>query len=128
MTSSINHPWGISKKMRKRMGETWADMDFEINNRLSQHNMRQDLINQNVGKLYVANTNIKMKYKDLLSFSKQLKKHVNNTYRASIEDKFPIDIKSYTFLLNKKEIERLEETINITTTVLIRKYELGLYL
>jgi len=128
MTSSINHPWGISKKMREKMGETWADMDFSINPRLSTHNMREDLINQPVGILYLANTNIKMKYKELLSASKSLKKHVNNSHRASIEEKFPIDIKTYTFFLNKKEIERLEETINITTTALIRKYELGLYL
>jgi hypothetical protein len=128
MTSSINHPWGISKKMREKMGETWADMDFSINPRLSTHNMREDLINQPVGILYLANTNIKMKYKELLSISKSLKKHVNNSYNASIEDKFPIDINTHTFLLNKKEIERLEETINITTTALIRKYELGLYL
>ena len=128
MINSINHPWGISQKMREKMGETWADIDFNINDRLSQHNMREDLINQNVGNLHIANTNIKMKYKDLLSSSKHLKKYVNNTYRASIDEKFPIDIKTHTFFLNKKEIERLEETINITTQTLIRKYELGLYL
>ena len=128
MTNSINHPWGISKKMRERMGNAWADMDFEINNRLSTYNMREDLINQPVGMLHLANTNIKMKYKDLLSLSKNVKKHFNISYKASIEEKFPIDIKSHTFFLNKKEIQRLEETINTTTTVLIRKYELGLYL
>ncbi len=128
MTNSINHPWGISKKMREKMGSTWADMDFEINNRLSQHNMRQDLINQNVGKLYVANTNIKMKYNDLIRLTKHMKKHVSISYKASIEEKFPVDIKTHTFFLNKKEIERLDETINITTKSLMRKYELGLYL
>jgi hypothetical protein len=128
MTNSINHPWGISKKMRDKMGNTWADMDFEVNPRLSQHNMKEDLFDQPVGNLYLANIDIKMKYKDLLYTSKQMKKYVNNTYRASIEEKFPIDIKSHKFLLNKKEIERLEETINITTKTLLRKYELGLYL
>ena len=69
-----------------------------------------------------------MKYKELISASKTLKKHVNNSYKSTIEEKFPVDIKSHTFFLNKKEIQRLEETINTTTTVLIRKYELGLYL
>jgi hypothetical protein len=128
MTNSINHPWGISQKMRDRMGQTWADMDFEINPRLSTYNMREDLINQPVGILCLANTNIKMKYKELISASKTLKKHVNNSYKSTIEEKFPVDIKSHTFFLNKKEIQRLEETINTTTTVLIRKYELGLYL
>jgi len=128
MTSSINHPWGISKKMRERMGDTWADIDFEINNRLSQHNMKENLMEQPVGNLYIARLNIKMKYKDLVSVSKKLKRHVNNTYKASIEDKFPIELKSNILLLNKKEIERLEETINITTKTLMRKYELGLYL
>ena len=49
MTSSINHPWGISKKMREKMGDTWADMDFEINDRLSQHNMREAMYDQYVG-------------------------------------------------------------------------------
>ena len=90
--------------------------------------MREDLINQSVGILCLANTNIKMKYKELISASKTLKKHVNNSYKSTIEEKFPVDIKSHTFFLNKKEIQRLEETINTTTTVLIRKYELGLYL
>jgi len=128
MTSSINHPWGISKKVRERMGNTWADMDFEINQRLSQHNMKESLFDQPVGNLYIANMNIKMKYKDLISISKYMKKQINNSYRATIEEKFPVDIKSHTFFLNKNEIERLDETINITTKTLMRKYELGLYL
>jgi len=128
MTNSINHPWGISEKMRVKMGETWADMDFEINNRLSQHNMRENLMEQNVGNLYVSRFNFKMKYKDLLSFNKKLKRHVTNTYKATIEEKFPIEIKSQVLLLNKKEIERLDETINITIKSIMRKYELGLYL
>jgi len=128
MTSSINHPWGISKKVREKMGNTWADMDFEINQRLSQHNMKESLFDQPVGNLYIANMNIKMKYKDLISISKYMKKQINNSYRATIEEKFPVDIKSHTFFLNKNEIERLDETINITTKTLMRKYELGLYL
>lgn len=128
MTNSINHPWGISDKVRKKMGTTWADMDFEINNRLSQHNMRESLFDQQVGNLYICNMNIKLKYKDLISIGKHMKKQVNISYRSTIEEKFPVDIKSHTFLLNKNEIQRLEETINITTKTLIRKYELGLYL
>ena len=72
--------------------------------------------------------NIKLKYKDLITIGKHMKKQVNNSYRASIDEKFPVDIKSHTFLLNKNEIDRLDETINITTKTLIRKYELGLYL
>ncbi len=128
MTNSINHPWGISKKMRERMGDTWADIDFEINPRLSQHNMKESLFDQPVGILYIANTNIKMKYKDLISISRYMKKQLNNSYKAPIEQKFPVDIKSYTFFLNKNEIDRLDETISITTKALIRKYELGLYL
>ena len=128
MTNSINHPWGISQKMREKMGETWADMDFEINPRLSTHNMREDLINQPVGILSLANMNIKMKYKELLSASKSLKKHVNNSYNSDIQEKFPVEIKTHTFFLNKNEIDRLDETIGITTKSLVRKYELGLYL
>jgi len=69
-----------------------------------------------------------MKYKELVSAGKSLKKHVNISYKSTIEEKFPVDINNHTFRLNKKEIQRLEETINMTTTVLIRKYELGLYL
>tara|TARA_R110000824_G_scaffold132457_2_gene294952 strand:+ start:4557 stop:4943 length:387 start_codon:yes stop_codon:yes gene_type:complete len=128
MTSSINHPWGISKKIREKMGSTWADMDFEINQRLSQHNMREAMFDQHVGNLYISNMNIKLKYKDLLSIGKYIKKQVNNSYRATIEEKFPVDIKSHTFLLNKNEIDRLDETIHITIKALTRKYELGLYL
>tara|TARA_R110002020_G_scaffold454711_1_gene670597 strand:+ start:84 stop:470 length:387 start_codon:yes stop_codon:yes gene_type:complete len=128
MTNSINHPWGISEKVRQKMGTTWADMDFEINDRLSQHNMRDSLFDQQVGNLYISNMNIKLKYKDLITIGKQMRKQVNNSYRASLDEKFPVDIKSHTFLLNKNEIDRLDETINITTKTLIRKYELGLYL
>ncbi len=128
MTNSINHPWGISKKMRERMGDTWTDMDFNINPKLSTTNMRERLIDQPVGELHIARLDIKLKYKDLMYLTRQLKKHVNISHRAAIEEKFPVDIKSHTFFLNKKEIERLDETINITTTALIRKYELGLYL
>jgi len=128
MTNSINHPWGISEKMREKMGTTWADMDFEINPRLSTHNMREDMGNQSVGHLYIANTNIKMKYKDLISLSKHMKKHINNSYNSDVEEKFPVDIKTHTFFLNKNEIDRLDETIGITTKSLVRKYELGLYL
>jgi len=128
MTNSINHPWGISKKMREKMGDTWADMDFEINDRLSQHNMREAMYDQYVGNLYVANINFKLKYKDLISIGKHMRKYVSRSYKSSIEEKFAIDIKSQTFFLNKKEIERLDETIHITTKSLTRKYELGLYL
>jgi len=128
MTNSINHPWGISKKMRDRMGDTWADMDFNINPRLSAINMKERLMEQPVGELHLANLDIKMKYNDLIRLTKHMKKHVSISYKASIEEKFPVDIKTHTFFLNKKEIERLDETINITTKSLMRKYELGLYL
>jgi hypothetical protein len=128
MINSINHPWGISQKMKDRMGSTWADMDFEINDRLSTHNMKENLMDQSVGNLYISNIYIKMKYKDLLTINKQLKKHVNHSYNSDIEEKFPVDIKSHTLLLNKKEIQRLEETIHITISSLLKKYQLGLYL
>jgi len=128
MINSINHPWGISQKMKDRMGSTWADMDFEINDRLSTHNMKENLMDQSVGNLYISNIYIKMKYKDLLTINKQLKKHVNHSYNSDIEQKFPVDIKSHTLLLNKKEIQRLEETIHITISSLLKKYQLGLYL
>jgi len=128
MTNSINHPWGISKKMREKMGNTWADMDFSINPRLSTVNMRERLMEQPVGELHLANLDIKMKYSDLMRLNKHMKKYVNKSYHSSIEEKFTVEVKSHTFFLNKKEIQRLEETINITTKSVIRKYELGLYL
>jgi hypothetical protein len=128
MTNSINHPWGISKKMREKMGSTWADMDFEINPRLSAVNMKERLMEQPVGELILANLNIKFKYSDVMHLNKRMKKYISISHRSSIEEKFPVEVKSHTVFLNKKEIERLEETINITSKSLIRKYELGLYL
>ena len=48
--------------------------------------------------------------------------------RADKLEKFALEIKSRTIMLNKTEISRLRETLDDTLVTSQRAYELGLYL
>ena len=47
---------------------------------------------------------------------------------TDLSEKFEVDIKNKTFLLNRQEIGRLRETLDDTLATIQRSYELGLYL
>jgi len=128
MIKSVNHPWGISDKKRKQLGDTWADIDFVFQDKMSAENFKEDPMNCTIGYLQVAGTSIKMMYKDLIASEKSIMDQANRTYNANPEDSFSVDIKTYTMNLRPHEIEKLAETLQDSLTSCLRAYELGLYI
>jgi len=128
MIKSVNHPWGISAKKRKQLGDTWADIDFIFQDKMSADNFKEDPMNCTIGYLQIARMSIKMKYKDLIATEKSILDQANRTYNANPEDSFSVDIKTYTMNLRPHEIEKLAETLKDSLTSCMRAYELGLYI
>ena len=128
MIKSVNHPWGISDKIRNRYGNVWADIDFVFQDRISAEIFKEDPMNCTIGHLQVAGLSIKMKYKDLIMYSKSVNEQSHKLARADKDIAFPIDVKTYTVNLRPIEITRLAETLQDTLTSTMRGYELGLYL
>jgi len=128
MTKSVNQSWAISQKFRDRYGSTWADIDFFFKEKVYSRTFKNDPMNVNIGSLQLGGISIPFKYKDLIQANKQVTKKGYNTHRADISEKFEVDIKSKTFMLNRQEINRLRETLQDTLTTVQRSYELGLYL
>jgi len=130
MLKSINQPWAISEKFKQRYGETWTNLDFVFENKISKENFKIDPMNCTIGTLFAAGQSIKMRYKDLISYSKHLDTFTSNMYasRPSKTDAFSVDIKGRTLLLVKHEVAKLNETLTDTLNVTMRNYELGLYL
>ena len=69
---SINQPWAISEKYAQRYGDLWTNLDFVFNDKISADNFKTDPLNTEIGNLSVAGQQIMMRYKDLLSYAKQL--------------------------------------------------------
>jgi len=130
MTNSINQPWAISEDYRKRYGNTWADLDFVFESKISADNFKTDPMNCTIGQLNIFNQQIKMNYKDLISYSKTVSTFAGNVYanRPGKEETFPVDVKGRIMVLRKHEIGKLAQTLSDTLDVAMRKYELGLYL
>jgi hypothetical protein len=130
MTNSINQPWAISDEFRTRYGNTWADLDFVVESKISAENFKTDPMNCTIGYLNVFNQRIKMRYKDLISYSKSVSTLAGNVYanRAKKEETFPVDVKGQTLVLRKHEIGKLAQTLSDALEVSMRRYELGLYL
>ena len=130
MTNSINHPWGISEKYVTRYGETWANLDFVFESKISSENFKTDPLNCIIGHLHIFNQKIKMRYKDLISYEKSVNTCADNVYanKASKEDIFPVDIKGQTLVLKKHELGKLSQTLSDALIIAMRSYELGLYL
>jgi hypothetical protein len=130
MTHSINQPWAITDKFRKKYGDTWADLDFVFNDKISAEVFKEDPMNTEIGHLEIFNQKIKLRYKDLISLSKSM----NEKYSKVVSEKpakdyaYNVDIKSYSFSLCKHEIGRLSDTVTDALNTSIRSYELGLYL
>ena len=130
MTRSINQPWAITDKFRNRYGDTWADLDFVFNDKISAGVFQEDPMNTKIGKLEIFNQSIELRFKDLLMYAKTVGDKYDTiiSEKASKTDTFSIEIKSFTFTLNRHEIGRLAETLNEAHLVTLRSYELGLYL
>ena len=130
MTNSINHPWAISDKFIQKYGETWANIDFVFEDKISAENFKTDPMNCSIGTLTAAGQTIKMRYKDLVSYTKNLDTYTSNMYasRPTKTETFSIEIKGRTLMLTKHEVAKLNETLTDALTVTMRSYELGLYL
>ena len=130
MLKSINQPWAISEKYATRYGNTWTNLDFVFEDKISKDNFKTDPMNCTIGTLNVAGQKIAMRYKDLISYSKAMETFTNNMYasRPTKNDVFSIDIKGRNLLLLKHEVAKLNETISEAYQSTLRGYELGLYL
>ena len=128
MIKSVNHPWGISDKIRNRNGNTWADIDFVFQEKMSAEVFKEDPMNCTIGHLHVAGCTIKMKYKDLIAYSKSVQEQAGRTRDSGKDSVFSVEVKTYTVTLRPHEIQRLSETLHDSLTSCMRAYELGLYL
>ena len=128
MTKSVNQSWAISQKFRNRYGSTWADLDFFFKDRVYSNIFKSDPMNTNVGALQLEGMSLPFKYKDLIMYNKKATKLGAQTHRSDLAEKFAVDIKSKTFMLNRQEINRLRETLDDALVTVQRSYELGLYL
>ena len=127
---SINQPWAISDKYAQRYGDLWTNLDFTFNDKISAENFKTDPMNTEIGSLKIAGQDIKMRYKDLLSYSKQLDTYAINVYasRPKKTDTFTVEIKGRNFVLAKHEIGKLSETLTEASKASLHAYEIGLYL
>ena len=129
MTHSINNPCGISDKYRERYGEVWANLDFEVAEKISEEVFKTDPMNTLIGELCIYNQRIKMTYKDLINYSKSLNILMNEAYVSGTKtDMFDVRVKSQTFTLQRHELRKLSETLMDASSAALRAYELGLYL
>jgi hypothetical protein len=130
MTTSINHPWAISDKFRKRYGTTWSEIDFVFHSKISKENFKTEPMATSIGNLQIAGQELNMRYRDLLSYAKSLDVLSMNLYseRVSKTETFEVNIKGRNFMLNCQEIARVAETVAEASTSALRAYEVGLYL
>jgi hypothetical protein len=130
MLKSINQPWAISEKYANRYGNTWTNLDFIFEDKISEENFKTDPMNCTIGTLHIAGQKISMRYKDLISYAKQINTYTINMYASKPKkmDQFSIDIKGRTMSLAKHEVAKLSETLSDALDVSMRNYELGLYL
>jgi len=130
MIKSINHPWAVSDKFRTRYGNTWADMDFIFEDKISAENFKTDPMAVLIGTLHIEGKQLPMRYKDLISYSKSLDTFTNNMYaeKVSKTDLMAVSVKGNEFTLRKHEVAKLYETVANALDSAMRAYELGLYL
>tara|TARA_R110002012_G_scaffold52060_1_gene133911 strand:+ start:1572 stop:1964 length:393 start_codon:yes stop_codon:yes gene_type:complete len=130
MKKSVNKPWAISDKYRNKYGVIWSDMDFEINPKISTYQFKNDPLNTNVGVLKICGKTIPMQYKQLLSAANVTADSAKAVYFEKPEkwEKFAINVLNQELYLKKHEIGKLAETLEDTTEIISKSYELGLYL
>tara|TARA_Y100000389_G_scaffold128233_1_gene125628 strand:- start:771 stop:1163 length:393 start_codon:yes stop_codon:yes gene_type:complete len=130
MKKSVNKPWAISDKYRNKYGVIWSDMDFEINPKISTYQFKNDPLNTNVGVLKICGKTIPMQYKQLLSAANITADSAKAVYFEKPEkwEKFAINVLNQELYLKKHEIGKLAETLEDTTEIISKSYELGLYL
>ena len=129
MTESINHPWAVSEKLAKRYGPIWAKTDFRLAN-LVEYQLKENIMESEVGVLHVGNTKIRMKYKHLISESTKLSNVLDVAFmqRTKTKVQVPVTIGNREFQLYKHEITKVLETLEDALEAIHKTYQLGLYL
>lgn len=128
-TTSINHPWAISDKIRYRYGDVWANLDFVFQDKISENVFKSDPMNTTIGQLYIYNQQLDMIYKDLINYAKSVRIMTNEAYvNGEKNASYDVRLKSQTFTLTRHELSKLADTLEEASTTAMRAYELGLYL
>lgn len=129
MNGSINHPWAISDKFRRRYGETWANLDFVFLEKISKDLFKTDPMNTTIGHLHIFNQQIKLVYKDLITYSKYVRNMSDESYSSKLKNlTYEVRIKFQNFSLSRIELSKLADTLEEALASTMRGYELGLYL
>lgn len=130
MKNSINHPWAISDKYVNRYGDVWATLDFEFNEKVTTDQFKSDPMNTEAGNLVIDGRSLDLRYKDILSYSKEFEELIANVYASSTDKQatYEVLIKGRTFQLKRHELAKLATTLSESAQSIARKYELGLYL
>jgi hypothetical protein len=130
MINSINQPWAISDKYRERYGNTWADIDFEFNNKITSEHFKTDPMSVVIGELQICGQSLPLTYKDAIGYTKSLNTQITSIYTEGFakSDVFDITIKGRTFQLKMIELSKLKTTISETVDTVMKGYEIGIYL
>lgn len=129
MTRSINQPWGISDKAVKRFGETWASIDF-VMNEIHENQFKTDPMNVKVGILNINNIKIPMTFKQVIFETTKFFSTLDsiNLSKSDKSTKYDVTILNKSFKLHKHEITKISETLETVAENIPKGYQLGLYL
>lgn len=130
IVKSVNNPWAIPDSMVKRYGKTWANIDFEVNPRLSNYALYNDPMNTIVGQLCLNGKKLSASMKQLRTL-KTVLEHVLidiKLLHGNTNNSIDVSILNNTFYLKSREITRIYETIEDSINTINKSYKLGLYL
>ena len=127
---TVNQAWATPTKFIDRYGKTWADMDFEINPKLSNYSFKNDPMNTIVGSLLLCGKTIPVKYKQLITANTVMDHYLAEIQlnRLSKDETIEINLFNSVFYLKKHEVTKLSETIMDSCDTIMKSYKLGLYL
>jgi hypothetical protein len=130
MTNTVNQSWAIPEKFINRYGKIWAELDFEINPKLSNYAFRNDPLNTIVGTLLICQKRIPLKYKQLVKSLNVIDQYISDIHFNKVNKTATTAVKVFnnTFYLKKHEITKLYETITDSCDTIMKSYQLGTYL
>ena len=130
ITRTINQSWAIPEKFIERYGKTWAELDFEINPKLSNYAFRNDPLNTVVGVLLICGKRIPLKYKQLVKSVTVIDQYISDLHfnKVKKDETVAVNLFNNTFYLKRHEITKLSETITDSCDTIMKSYRLGIYL
>lgn len=129
-TKTVNHSWATPDHLIKRYGKTWAELDFEINPKLSNYQFGNDPLNTIVGSLLICGKRVPLKYKQLVNSITSLDQYLADIHfnKPEKDEKIRIAVFNNIFYLKKHEITKLSQTITDSCETIMKSYKIGLYL